>query len=149
MNFAEFQFFKSFFPKRWQSGCIKVNRGVCVRVRVSRCGGMWRWGGVGTRPDRPAGRNLVPESREKVRGKNSGKKFGEKDFDKYHQWCDSFDRFSLKEWEKRPGNPGFSTILGHGATCVIDFTERSEVNWRPFRAWAAVFICLCICFLVD
>ena len=41
---------------------------------MGACGG---GGGVGTRPDRPAGRNLVPESREKVRGKNLGKKFGE------------------------------------------------------------------------
>ena len=34
-----------FFPKRWQSGCIKVNPGTAARVRVSRCGSMWRGGG--------------------------------------------------------------------------------------------------------
>ena len=46
-----------FFPKRWQSGCIKVNRvDMCRCVRVGGCGcmlGGWRWGSLaGSGPGR-------------------------------------------------------------------------------------------------
>ena len=51
-------------------------------------------GGGGRNPARSAGR---PEFGAGIPGKNSGKKFGEKIFDKYHSRCDSFDRFSLEE----------------------------------------------------
>ena len=43
-----------FFPKRLQSGCIKVNRVTRVHGWVGRCGSMHGGGGKATRPDPPA-----------------------------------------------------------------------------------------------
>ena len=53
-----------FFPKRWQSGCIKVNRDdMCRCAREGGYERVWRWGGGGNPRRIPAGRKLGAVSR--------------------------------------------------------------------------------------
>ena len=85
--------FLFFFPKRWQSGCIKVNPGTAARVRVSRCGSMW-WGGG----RKPAGSARWPEICQKFTTSISVI---------YHLYTDRIasgramnDRFSKHKWTK-------------------------------------------------
>ena len=51
------------FPKRWQSGSIKVNRVTCLHGRVYRCGSMPHGGRLGNPAGSGGGRLGVRDSR--------------------------------------------------------------------------------------
>ena len=139
-----------FFPKRWESGCIKVNPGTAARVRVSRCGSMWRGGGR-----RPAGSAGWPEISPRSVARYhlnfhlsttsipTGLPRAERcmiDFQSISErkWCKLQDfrlftigkviirRFSKHKWANMMQNVGFPRIY----YCKSD-------HWSIFKAWVS------------